>query len=47
MGPYPPPKRRSKVGEEVEVEVISIDEEKRNHLSIRRLQEDPWQEQIG
>jgi small subunit ribosomal protein S1 len=37
-----------KVGEEVEVEVISIDEEKRHiGLSIRRLQEDPWQEQIG
>jgi len=37
-----------KVGEEVEVEVISIDEVKRHiGLSIRRLQEDPWQEQIG
>jgi len=37
-----------KVGEEVEVEVISIDEVKRHiGLSIRRLQDDPWQEQIG
>lgn len=37
-----------KVGQEVEVEIISIDEEKRHiGLSIRRLQEDPWQEQIG
>jgi len=36
------------VGEEVEVEVISIDEVKRHiGLSIRRLQDDPWQEQIG
>jgi len=37
-----------KIGQEVEVEIISIDEEKRHiGLSIRRLQEDPWQEQIG
>ena len=37
-----------KIGQEVEVEVISIDEVKRHiGLSIRRLQEDPWQEQIG
>ncbi len=37
-----------KVGEEVEVEVISIDEVKRHiGLSIRRLQDDPWQKQIG
>lgn len=36
-----------KVGQEVEVQVISIDEEKRHiGLSIRRLKEDPWQEQI-
>lgn len=35
------------IGQEIEVEVISIDEEKRHiGLSIRRLQEDPWQEQI-
>jgi small subunit ribosomal protein S1 len=37
-----------KVGQEVEVKVISIDEEKRHiGLSIRRLQEDPWQESIN
>jgi small subunit ribosomal protein S1 len=37
-----------KVGQEVEVKVISIDEEKRHiGLSIRLLQDDPWQEQIG
>lgn len=36
-----------KVGQEVQVKVISIDEEKRHiGLSIRRLKEDPWQEQI-
>ncbi|MDO9546314.1 MAG: S1 RNA-binding domain-containing protein [Pelolinea sp.] len=36
-----------KIGEEVKVEVISIDEEKRHiGLSIRRLQDDPWQDQI-
>lgn len=36
------------VGEEVEVEVISIDEVKRHiGLSIRRLKDDPWQNQIG
>ncbi|HUV15038.1 MAG TPA: S1 RNA-binding domain-containing protein [Pelolinea sp.] len=37
-----------KVGQEVEVKVISIDEEKRHiGLSIRLLKDDPWQEQIG
>lgn len=36
-----------KVGQEVKVKIISIDEEKRHiGLSIRRLQEDPWQENI-
>jgi small subunit ribosomal protein S1 len=36
-----------KVGQEVKVQVISIDEEKRHiGLSIRRLKEDPWQDQI-
>lgn len=36
-----------KVGQEVEVQVISIDEEKRHiGLSIRRLKDDPWQSQI-
>ena len=36
-----------KIGQEVQVKVISIDEEKRHiGLSIRRLTEDPWQEQI-
>ena len=36
-----------KIGQEIEVQVISIDEEKRHiGLSIRRLQDDPWQEQI-
>ena len=36
-----------KVGQEVEVQVISIDEDKRHiGLSIRRLKEDPWQDQI-
>ena len=37
-----------KVGQEVDVKVISIDEEKRHiGLSVRRLQEDPWQENIN
>lgn len=37
-----------KVGQEVEVKIISIDEEKRHiGLSIRLLKDDPWQEQIG
>lgn len=37
-----------KVGQEVEVKVISIDEEKRHiGLSIRLLKDDPWQDQIG
>jgi small subunit ribosomal protein S1 len=37
-----------KVGQEVEVKIISIDEEKRHiGLSIRLLKEDPWQDQIG
>ena len=36
-----------KIGEDVQVKIISIDEEKRHiGLSIRRLQEDPWQESI-
>jgi len=36
-----------KVGQEVKVQVISIDEEKRHiGLSIRRMKEDPWQDQI-
>jgi len=36
-----------KVGQEVQVKIISIDKEKRHiGLSIRRLKEDPWQEQI-
>jgi len=36
-----------KVGQEVQVQVISIDEDKRHiGLSIRRLKDDPWQEQI-
>jgi len=36
-----------KVGQEVQVKIISIDEEKRHiGLSIRQLKEDPWQEQI-
>lgn len=36
-----------KVGQEVKVKVISIDEDKRHiGLSIRRLKEDPWQESI-
>lgn len=36
-----------KIGQEVKVEIISIDKEKRHiGLSIRRLEEDPWQEQI-
>jgi small subunit ribosomal protein S1 len=35
------------VGQEVKVEIISIDEEKRRiGLSIRRLKDDPWQKQI-
>lgn len=41
------PSELLKVGDEVKVKVISIDEEKRHiGLSIRRLQEDPWQESI-
>lgn len=37
-----------KVGDEVEVKVISIDGEKRHiGLSIRRMQDDPWQKEIG
>lgn len=41
------PSDELKVGQEVKVEVISIDEEKRHiGLSIRRLKEDPWQEKI-
>jgi len=41
------PSDELKVGQEIQVEVISIDEEKRHiGLSIRRLKEDPWQEQI-
>jgi len=36
-----------KVGQEVQVKIISIDNEKRHiGLSIRQLKEDPWQEQI-
>jgi small subunit ribosomal protein S1 len=36
-----------KVGQEVQVQVISIDEDKRHiGLSIRRLKDDPWQSQI-
>jgi small subunit ribosomal protein S1 len=36
-----------KVGQEVQVKIISIDKEKRHiGLSIRQLKEDPWQEQI-
>ncbi|MBS3753671.1 MAG: S1 RNA-binding domain-containing protein, partial [Anaerolineales bacterium] len=36
-----------KVGQEVEVEVISLDEEKRRiGLSLRRLEDDPWKEKI-
>ncbi len=36
-----------KVGQELEVKVISIDEEKKHiGLSIRRLKDDPWQESI-
>ena len=36
-----------KVGQEVQVKIISIDEEKRHiGLSIRQLKEDPWQEHI-
>ena len=36
-----------KVGQEVEVEVISIDEEKRRiGLSLRRLEKDPWKDKI-
>ncbi|MCD6577239.1 MAG: S1 RNA-binding domain-containing protein [Anaerolineaceae bacterium] len=36
-----------KVGQEIQVKVISIDEEKRHiGLSIRQLKEDPWQQQI-
>ena len=37
-----------KVGQEVEVKVISIDEEKRHiGLSIRRMKDDPWQSDVG
>jgi len=37
-----------KVGQEVEVKIISIDEEKRHiGLSIRLLKDDPWQEPLG
>jgi len=37
-----------KVGQEVEVKVISIDEEKRHiGLSIRRMKDDPWQSEVG
>ena len=36
-----------KVGQEVQVKIISIDKEKRHiGLSIRQLKEDPWQEHI-
>ncbi len=36
-----------KVGQEVQVQVISIDEDKRHiGLSIRRLKDDPWQDQV-
>ncbi len=36
-----------KIGQEVQVQVISIDEDKRHiGLSIRRLKDDPWQAQI-
>ena len=36
-----------KVGQEVQVQVISIDEDKRHiGLSIRRLKDDPWQTKI-
>lgn len=36
------------VGQEVEVKVISVDSDrKRIGLSIRRLQDDPWEDQIG
>jgi len=36
-----------KIGQEVKVKVISIDEDKRHiGLSIRRMKEDPWQEDI-
>jgi len=36
------------VGQEVKVKVISIDEErKRIGLSIRRLKDDPWDDQVG
>jgi small subunit ribosomal protein S1 len=37
-----------KVGQEVQVQVISIDEDKRHiGLSIRRLKDDPWQAKIN
>jgi small subunit ribosomal protein S1 len=37
-----------KVGQEVDVKVISIDEEKRHiGLSIRRMKDDPWQSNIS
>jgi small subunit ribosomal protein S1 len=37
-----------KIGQEVDVKVISIDEEKRHiGLSIRRMKDDPWQSEIG
>ncbi len=36
-----------RVGQEVKVEVISLDEEKRRiGLSLRRLEDDPWQDKI-
>jgi small subunit ribosomal protein S1 len=36
------------VGQEIKVKVISIDpERKRIGLSIRRLQDDPWEDQVG
>ena len=37
-----------KVGQEVDVKVISIDEEKRHiGLSIRRMKDDPWASEVG
>jgi len=37
-----------KIGQEVDVKVISIDEEKRHiGLSIRRMKDDPWQSEVG
>jgi small subunit ribosomal protein S1 len=41
------PSKMLKVGDEVEVKVISIDQErKRIGLSIRQLQQDPWDEHV-